>query len=484
MLSPTDAAPFPLPVTCSNSPFLPRTSMLSFYTTFPEGSYRENSPPHPDSFNDHEPRPHMNHPSISSARASDLGAFKTIFACGKKPRFGPAFDVEAKPHIDAGLRNLGTLAMGAGCFKGGTVGSRGLKLEKDSGGLDLFDEAAVGERNGGLMPEHLVIMVNGIVGSAEDWKYGAQQFVKKLPDRVIVHRSECNYLKLTFDGVDLMGERLAKEVLSVVDNRPGVKKISFLAHSLGGLVARYAIGRLYENIPTPESSSGTSAFPGQETKKGSAHTARIAGLEPMNFITVATPHLGSRGHKQLPILCGLPFLERTAPQAAHLIAGRSGKHLFLTDEDDVNGPLLLRMVYDSEDLKFMSALCAFKRRVAYANVNYDYAVGWATSSIRRQHELPKSTLFVGDKKYRHIVHVDRETSEDIEKRISTATARQTMDLEEEMIKGLTQVPWERVDVSFRRSHQRINAHNTILVQSNWLTDGAEVVSHMIENFLL
>lgn len=28
---------------------------------------------------------------------------------------------------------------------------------------------------------------------------------------------------------------------------------------------------------------------------------RIAGLEPMNFITFASPHLGSRGHKQVKI---------------------------------------------------------------------------------------------------------------------------------------------------------------------------------------
>lgn len=32
---------------------------------------------------------------------------------------------------------------------------------------------------------------------------------------------------------------------------------------------------------------------------------------------------------------------------------------------------------------------------------------------------------------------------------------------EEMIRGLTQVPWERVDVSFQKSKQRYVAHNTI-----------------------
>jgi hypothetical protein len=55
---------------------------------------------------------------------------------------------------------------------------------------------------------------------------------------------------------------------------------------------------------------------------------------------------------QLPILCGLPFLERRASQTAHLIVGRTGKHLFLTDND--NGiPLLLQMVNDSDGLRFM-----------------------------------------------------------------------------------------------------------------------------------
>jgi len=33
-----------------------------------------------------------------------------------------------------------------------------------------------------------------------------------------------------------------------------------------------------------------------------------------------------------------------------------------------------------------------------------------------------------------------------------------------MIRGLTQVPWERVDVSFQKSSQRLIAHNTIQVQ--------------------
>uniref|UniRef100_A0A803RBE6 DUF676 domain-containing protein n=1 Tax=Cannabis sativa TaxID=3483 RepID=A0A803RBE6_CANSA len=38
--------------------------------------------------------------------------------------------------------------------------------------------------------DHLVVMVNGILGSARDWKFAAEQFVKMLPDKVFVHCKE------------------------------------------------------------------------------------------------------------------------------------------------------------------------------------------------------------------------------------------------------------------------------------------------------
>ncbi|MED6148272.1 hypothetical protein PIB30_051577 [Stylosanthes scabra] len=374
--------------------------------------------------------------------------------------------------------------MRSGCF---SFKNPRLRVEADSSGEDLFDSGGFAKQ----VPSHLVIMVNGIIGSAADWRYAAEQFVKKLPDKVIVHRSECNSSRLTFDGVDTMGERLAEEVLCVIRRWPEVQKISFVAHSLGGLVARYAIGRLY-GYSSKLGPVGTSRNSKDEEKteylKPCLETdsqTKIAGLEPVNFITFATPHLGSRGNKQLPFLCGLPFLERRASQTAHLVAGRSGKHLFLMDNDDGKPPLLLQMVDDTDDLKFMSALRAFKRRVAYANANYDHMVGWRTSSIRRQHELPKSNLLVIDEKYPHIVYVEGENADDSHNKVSPYVGAQAVDLEEVMIRGLTQVPWERVDVSFQKSKQRYVAHNTIQVKTYWLnSDGADVVYHMIDNFLL
>jgi len=93
-------------------------------------------------------------------------------------------------------------------------------------------------------------------------------------------------------------------------------------------------------------------------------------------------------HLQIPLLRGSNKLEKMAYRLSW-IAGKSGKHLFLKDIEDQKPPLLLQMVTDYGGLHFMSAVRPFKRRVAYSNVCNDFIVGWRTSSIRRQHELPK-----------------------------------------------------------------------------------------------
>ncbi|KAL6541708.1 hypothetical protein OROGR_011194 [Orobanche gracilis] len=319
-----------------------------------------------------------------------------------------------------------------------------------------------------LSADHLVVMVHGILGSASDWKFGAEQFVQRLPDKVFVHYddecqledfyalgvmlyipffiganeisptsqkkvgSERNAAKLTLDGVDIMGERLAEEVLEVIKKKPSLKKISFVAHSVGGLVARYAIGKLYRP-PNKGSGEEVSANGSIEESKGT-----IANLEPINFITVATPHLGSRGNKQVPFLFGVTAFEKVAGCVIHLIFRRTGRHLFLTDDDEGKPPLLKRMVEDNDECCFMSAIRSFQRRVAYSNVGYDLLsfvvltknyldiVGWRTSSIRRNSELPKKykkggvglrnviepQLLFGwedsvDDKYPHVVYEER-----------------------------------------------------------------------------
>ncbi|KAI7732013.1 hypothetical protein M8C21_016850, partial [Ambrosia artemisiifolia] len=259
-----------------------------------------------------------------------------------------------------------------------------------------------------------------------DWKFAAEQFVKSLPDKVFVHRSERNAASQTLDGVDVMGERLSEEVLEVIKQKPNLRKISFVAHSVGGLVARYAIGRLYR--PPQENTDNLSVENCEEAKP------TIGGLIPVNFITVATPHLGSRGNKQVPFLFGLPALEKAAVLVIHWIFRRTGRHLFLTDNDEAKPPLLKRMLEDYDDCYFI------------------------TSSIRRNIELPKWQDSV-DEKYPHVVYEERCKAFDFEP--DSTNDDNTDDVEEELVTGLSRVSWEKVDVSFHNSRSRFAAHSVI-----------------------
>ncbi|MFQ6637740.1 hypothetical protein Gotur_013741 [Gossypium turneri] len=354
--------------------------------------------------------------------------------------------------------------------------------------------------------DHLVIMVHGILGSSSDWKFGAEQFVKRLPDKVFVHCSERNMSKLTLDGVDVMGERLAKEVLEVIQEKPNLCKISFVAHSVGGLVARYAIGRLYRP-PKEEVKEDKSGDGCKEEQRGT-----IGGLEAMNFITVASPHLGSRGNKQVPFLFGVPAFEKAASCVIHWIFRRTGRHLFLTDDDEGKPPLLKRMLDDYDEFYFMSALRTFKRRVLYSNVAYDHIVGWRTSSIRRDSELPKWEESLNET-YPHIVYEEHCKACDADQHvtISIEDDGSSDKLEEELVRGLSRVSWEKIDVSFQSSRQRFAAHSVIQVLSlsgvdkslydhicsqkfllsgvlqvkdeGMHIEGADVIQHMIDHFL-
>lgn len=91
----------------------------------------------------------------------------------------------------------------------------------------------------------------------------------------------------------------------MIQRHPDLHKISFIGHSLGGLIARYAVAKLYTQDCTNQScqrngnvekleKSVTEVNLSEQNSNG-----KIGRLEPVNFISVATPHLGSRGHRQV-----------------------------------------------------------------------------------------------------------------------------------------------------------------------------------------
>uniref|UniRef100_A0A0E0D606 DUF676 domain-containing protein n=1 Tax=Oryza meridionalis TaxID=40149 RepID=A0A0E0D606_9ORYZ len=355
--------------------------------------------------------------------------------------------------------------------------------------VSAADEGPSGSGGGGgggggsrPAPTHLVVTVNGIVGSAENWRYAAKHFIKKHPEDVVVHCSGCNGAARTFDGVDVMGTRLAEE------RRPELQKISFVAHSLGGLIARYAIALLYKSATEIDSHEEHEKQVTDVSSNQLIDRGKIAGLEPINFITFATPHLGTRSHKQIPLLRGSYKLEKMAYRISW-IAGRSGKHLFLKDIEDGKPPLLLQMVTDYGRLCVLSSVVLLTQTSVTIRLSTlttsSVIVGWRTSSMRHQHELPKPQNFINHVKYPHVVYVEKPKVQDTDFSDSMIyQAKNTSEMEELMLKGLNRIPWERVDVSFKKSRQRIFAHSTIQVKTYFFnSDGADVIFHMIDHFL-
>ncbi|RZC12671.1 uncharacterized protein [Glycine max] len=346
-------------------------------------------------------------------------------------------------------------------------------------------------------PDHLLVLVHGILG---DWTYAEAELKRRLGKNFLIYVSSSNTYTKTFSGIDGAGKRLADEVLQVVKKTKNLKRISFLAHSLGGLFARYAIAVLYSldtysrDQPGNLANSVTGNSQGTSLSRG----GMIAGLEPINFITLATPHLGVRGKKQLPFLLGVPILEKLAAPIAPFFVGQTGSQLFLTDGKPDKPPLLLRMASDSDDGKFLSALGAFTCRIIYANVSYDHMVGWRTSSIRRETELSKPPRKSLDG-YKHVVDVEycppvpsdgpKFPPKAVKAKKAAQNAPNTQNtveyheiVEDEMIQGLQQLGWKKVDVSFHSAFWPFFAHNNIHVKNEWLHNaGVGVIAHVADS---
>jgi len=126
-------------------------------------------------------------------------------------------------------------------------------------------------------------------------------------------------------------------------------------------------------------------------------TAHMAALRSVMLNGCGTLGLCTAHRASKAVLHHFPLKFPKGPKffATSQFYGRSGCFLFLTDNDDGELPLLCCMVNGCGDLRFMSNLWEFKRRVAYANVVYDNSdiqltqINQRTSSIRHESELPQ-----------------------------------------------------------------------------------------------
>ncbi|KAG9816752.1 DUF676-domain-containing protein, partial [Aureobasidium melanogenum] len=184
------------------------------------------------------------------------------------------------------------------------------------------------------MADHLCILIHGLWGNPKHLKNLATSLQAEYPkDKLHVLLTKSNSNNFTYDGIELGGERTTNEIEEEIkilekDGRR-ITKISIVGYSLGGLVARYVVGLLYS--------------------KG-----YFDRIQPVNFTTFATPHLGVRS----PLLGPHNYLWNVL--GARTLS-TSGRQLFTVDSFRDTGRPLLTVLADPSSV-FIRGLAKFKHR--------------------------------------------------------------------------------------------------------------------------
>ncbi|KAJ3291241.1 hypothetical protein HK104_006229 [Borealophlyctis nickersoniae] len=249
----------------------------------------------------------------------------------------------------------------------------------------------------------------------------------------------------THDGIPVMADRAAEEVVQWVSEEviPSLKRLgasdddgtpaageeiksgrrrryklflSIVGHSLGGLIARYVIKLLLDpSTPTPTAHHLSPLI--------AAHSDVITALEPLTFLTICTPHFGSRRAARPNSWVGLTF-QGIVRFYLKSIAGLTGKQLYLIDgagttvegehvlpafeipdttnpelispkskddtpsawSEDESIPLLMRMADPRSP--YSQALSLF-RPILVSAVRNDVPVGYCSAAISSVHPHPE-----------------------------------------------------------------------------------------------
>ncbi|EOD52291.1 putative lipase serine esterase protein [Neofusicoccum parvum UCRNP2] len=202
---------------------------------------------------------------------------------------------------------------------------------------------------------HLCVLVHGLWGNPNHLAYLSSALREAYSeDQLHILVAARNSGSFTYDGVELGGERIAHEIEEELErlarNGQTIRRLSIIGYSLGGLVSRYAVGLLY-------------------------HKGWFEKIEPVNFTTFATPHLGVR----TPLLGVWNHLWNVL--GARTLS-MSGRQLFMIDSFRDTGRPLLGILADPDSV-FIKGLAKFKHRSLYCNVVNDRTVVYYTAGISR-----------------------------------------------------------------------------------------------------
>lgn len=201
---------------------------------------------------------------------------------------------------------------------------------------------SAGPRASVSSPTHLIVLAHGLSGTRRD--LAALERELRARDPTCLPLAIASNEGRTRDGVIAGAQRLAREVRLVAAEQPSLRTISFVGNSLGGLYVREAV-RLLDDGPA-----------------GLGSGARVAGLVPASFVTIASPHLGVRSLFWVP-----PPVQPLAP----LVVGQTARDLFLRND------VLDRLVSEAH----LECLRRFDRRVLFANYAKDWMVPAPSAAI-------------------------------------------------------------------------------------------------------
>lgn len=337
--------------------------------------------------------------------------------------------------------------------------------------------------------KHLIVLCNGLWGRSKHWSSVVQALQEQL-DRQQEHReyqihaSTANQLFDTYAGVDVCGNKLAEELKVVLKGTDDFGKISFIGHSMGGLIARNAVKKMFDK-----------------------DTQSILGLEPCHFVTLATPHVGFvPSHSEDVPLSG--WLKRFLPSKSKKVVdisvpfltsyflGEAGKQFFYRDGGDGKLPLL----YDMSKEHWLDSLRAFKTRTCYGNMTGDHLVGWGNSSIRSEEELKSIQIHdaeMGRVKRLGVVREDpiecawSYPVDDHMGSLSQSSATAKISIQDPQsfqtaaMNNLKTLGWRRIDVCFRDAPSWYLSHQHIMVQRPMINGiGMATARHLAEQISL
>ncbi|KAF4593013.1 hypothetical protein EYR38_008720 [Pleurotus pulmonarius] len=207
---------------------------------------------------------------------------------------------------------------------------------------------------------HLLVLVHGMWGNpghlAEMARIIRETKEEAGPDGTKLHvlLAETNREDSTYDGIDWGAERVAEEVTQEVEKLANegkrVTRFSVTGYSLGGLVSRYLVGILYQR-------------------------KFFEDVQPVNFNTVATPHIGLLRYSS--ILSSL-----TSALGSRLLS-QTGEQFYCVDKWSSTGRPLLEVLADPNRI-FYQALGKFGNIRIYANAVNDVTVPYTTAAIELQ----------------------------------------------------------------------------------------------------